>query len=129
MVDEGVLRAAERYLEKPVKRKWVQFLPWFVGAGAAAVLVLVLTTAYPTREPSREAAITIQNSGPVSNRAFVREDVNQDGRVDILDAFELARALKRGETAGRWDLNGDGVVDERDVTVIAARAVKLEKRS
>ena len=25
------------------------------------------------------------------------------------------------------DLNGDGVIDERDVTMVAARAVKLEK--
>jgi hypothetical protein len=59
---------------------------------------------------------------------FAREDLNRDGQVDVLDAFQLARGLKSGETsAAASDLNGDGVVDGRDAEVIAVRAVKLEK--
>jgi len=55
------------------------------------------------------------------------EDLNHDGKVDILDAFCLARQLERGERPSRQlDLNGDGVVDERDVAIIAAHAVSLE---
>jgi hypothetical protein len=55
-----------------------------------------------------------------------REDLNHDGRVDILDAFQLARELRAGKKPA-VDLNGDGVVDERDADVIATRAVSLEK--
>jgi hypothetical protein len=60
--------------------------------------------------------------------AYAREDVNRDGRVDILDAFLLARQLQSGDNPGSsLDLNGDGVVDHRDAESIAAKAVKLEK--
>jgi hypothetical protein len=56
------------------------------------------------------------------------EDLNHDGRVDILDAFQLARQLQTGQKpAAGLDLNGDGVVDWRDVEVLATRAVHLEK--
>jgi hypothetical protein len=48
--------------------------------------------------------------------------------VDILDAFALARQLKSGLVPGPGqDINGDGVVDERDVETIAAQAVRLQK--
>ena len=60
--------------------------------------------------------------------AIAREDINRDGRVDILDAFQLARELGSGQKpAPGLDLNGDGVVDSRDVEIIAVQAVKLGK--
>ena len=60
--------------------------------------------------------------------AYVREDLNRDGRVDILDAFQLARQLQSGNDPGAGsDLNSDGEVDRRDVEIIAAQAVRLEK--
>ena len=45
----------------------------------------------------------------------------------MLDAFALARELE-ADAASRpqHDLNGDGVVDGRDVQILAARAVNLE---
>jgi len=40
----------------------------------------------------------------------------------------LARQLKAGKPSDlRFDVNGDGVVDERDVARIAAHAVSLDK--
>ena len=57
-----------------------------------------------------------------------RKKLVDQRQVDILDAFALARQLKLGGTRNpQLDLNGDGVVDERDVASIAARAVKLEQ--
>jgi hypothetical protein len=54
------------------------------------------------------------------------EDLNGDGRVDILDAFVLARRLEQGPVANRkLDLNGDGLVDRHDVEVLATHAVRL----
>jgi hypothetical protein len=65
---------------------------------------------------------------PARDSAFARGDLNHDGHVDIVDAFALARQLKQGGTRNlQLDLNGDGVVDERDVAALAARAVKLEQ--
>jgi hypothetical protein len=68
-------------------------------------------------------------AGTRARGTFAREDLNHDGRVDILDAFDLARTLKTrpGLTSPVMDVNGDGVVDERDVTSLAARAVQLPK--
>jgi hypothetical protein len=48
--------------------------------------------------------------------------------LDILDAFILAKRLQGGPVQERrWDVNGDGVVDERDVRAIAVEAVRLDK--
>jgi hypothetical protein len=66
---------------------------------------------------------------PATNpAAFAKEDINQDGHVDILDAFAAARQLKQGTVSNpHLDINGDGAVDERDIRAIATQAVKLEK--
>ena len=66
------------------------------------------------------------NQGRASKGLFTREDVNHDGQVDILDAFALARQLnERASVPSPVDLNGDGVVDDRDVELITAHAVSL----
>ena len=58
---------------------------------------------------------------------FSREDLNHDGQVDILDAFQLAREIKSGKVPANEDFNGDGKVDAADVEFLAKRAVSLEK--
>jgi len=45
-----------------------------------------------------------------------------------LDAFALARKVETGDAfEASIDLNGDGKMDQRDVAVLSARAVTLEK--
>jgi hypothetical protein len=52
--------------------------------------------------------------------------VNGDGRVNILDAFVLAKSLEAGGDRDReWDLSGDGRVDRVDVELIARAAVSV----
>jgi hypothetical protein len=54
-------------------------------------------------------------------------DINRDGRVNILDAFALARQLDRGGPVDQsWDYNHDGVVNRADVDAIAMKAVRLD---
>jgi hypothetical protein len=53
------------------------------------------------------------------------DDVNRDGRVDVLDAFALARAVEAGVGSPAWDVNRDGAVDESDVDAVALAAVSL----
>jgi hypothetical protein len=59
--------------------------------------------------------------------AFSREDVDRSGGIDILDAMALARLIERGSASAGFDFNGDGVIDRRDVELLAARAVDLER--
>jgi hypothetical protein len=117
-LDEAVLGEARRHLPKRVRRRfdWSLLRPWLPAAAAIMFLGLL-------------AYLFIGTSfrGP-RQPLFVREDLNHDGRVDILDAFALARALKAGAALDRrLDINGDGVVNERDVATIAAHAVTVQK--
>ena len=83
-------------------------LPWIATATA---IVLAVSFVYLSQRPR-----------------FAREDLNHDGKVDILDAFTLARQLKSGAPLkSTLDINGDGVVDSRDFETIALHAVKLDK--
>jgi hypothetical protein len=54
------------------------------------------------------------------------EDIDGNHRVDIVDALKLAHQINSGQ--GR-DLNGDGVVDRRDVDTIAVAVVRLDTNS
>jgi hypothetical protein len=83
----------------------------------------------------------IHPSGP--HGGSLAGDVNGDGRVDILDALVLARAVQGapdgvGQTSprlrsglgnaalrGEWDLNHDGKIDGADVDLVAMQAVRL----
>jgi hypothetical protein len=116
--DQAILRAAREHLEGPQRSRpgWFRFMPW-VAAAAAIVLLVALPQFSKRPAPA-----------PARDSASARWDLNRDGRVDILDAFDLARQLKQGGAKNlQQDLSGDGVVDERDVAAIAARAVKLEQ--
>jgi hypothetical protein len=115
-VDEAVLRAARQRLDRPERARsiWRNWRPWLAAAAAAVLLLLViwLPSAKSTRNPRLELS----------------QDVNHDGRVDILDAFILARKLQAGKVDDRhFDWNGDGRVDLADVAALAARAVRLGK--
>jgi hypothetical protein len=117
-LDETILRAAREHLtgrERP-RFRWLPVLPWLATTAAVVVAGAFLFVHSKS------------NRSLPNGQGFAREDVNHDGRVDVLDAFALARQLKEGRSSNtRLDLNGDGIVDERDVHIIALEAVKLDK--
>jgi hypothetical protein len=89
------------------------------GIAAAAAVVLVAIHLFVPSGASRSAVAT--NHRTLAQAA----DINQDGRVDILDAYILAQKIQRHEALDpAWDLNGDGVVDQKDVDLIAGIAVQ-----
>jgi len=117
-IDETVLMAARRRLTSQA-RSGARWFRWRLRAVATALIVAAaILTRLSTNRPT-----------PLPNQAaFIPGDLNHDGQVDILDALALAKQLKSGPPPGaQLDINGDGIVDERDVATIAARAVRLEK--
>jgi hypothetical protein len=113
-IDDAILNAARQHLQ-PKTQVWLHW-PRFLLASAAVVIVIGF--GFWIAQPHKIASDKIVG------------DVNGDGRVDILDAFALARCVKASPSAcSSFDMNSDGVIDQRDVDLLAARAVRLEKRS
>jgi len=60
--------------------------------------------------------------------ALAPADVDGSGRVDILDAWSLARRLRdEAPLESRWDLDRDGDVDDGDVRAAAQLAVRIDR--
>ncbi len=116
-VDEAIVRAAHRHLsrQEPPWFKWSRLIRWGMAVAALVLLLAIVPHA-------------LRKVGPTPGSTLVRGDLNHDGQVDILDAFALARELKAGaHPSPQLDINGDGVIDERDVATLAAQAVSLAK--
>lgn len=113
-VDQAILKAAQERFAPRAKARFDNFRRWMLWPALAAACVFVACAAW------------LLTTRPHS----AREDLNHDGKVDILDAFALAREIKSSaHVSSTLDLNGDGVVDGRDVALIAAHAVQLKKDS
>jgi hypothetical protein len=55
-------------------------------------------------------------------------DQDQNGRINIVDVFALARSLHRQQKpTSEFDYNLDGIVDAQDVEILAARVVAVGK--
>ena len=116
-VDETILRAARRHLSRLESPwfKWSRLFRWGMAVAALALLLAIVPQA-------------LRKVGPTAGSRLVRGDLNHEGQVDILDAFALARELEKGAHPGpQWDINGDGIIDKRDVAALAVRAVSLGK--
>jgi hypothetical protein len=117
-IDRAVLDRAHQHLIQP-QRRW-PVLRW-VAAAAAVAAVIILTFSLNLKEKPRLSIVE-------SARAEVQADIDRNGRVDILDAFALARHI---ESASRpelkLDVNGDGLVNRDDVDLVAFAAVRLDK--
>jgi hypothetical protein len=106
-LDATMLLAAARHA---ARRRW-----WRRGIGFAAMAAVVLVTlglVVPT---------VIQRMKADRPQAWLPMDLDRNARVDILDAYQLARQLPNGQ-----DLTGDGKVDQADVDAIAKVAVDLK---
>jgi len=138
-VDEAVLAMARQRLAP--KRRW-RLAFGAAGAAAAAALLVAVVLWQPRAEhsladKSKPAAVAMENSfaplasaqTPATEPTLTdRKDIDQNGRLDILDAFALARHLQAGQqTRQEWDFNGDGRVNTDDVDALARAAVRVGK--
>lgn len=130
--DADVLSGARQHLAQaaPVDRKRRNLRLFFAGSAggaiAAAVMIAVIVfVSSPTNEPQahEEFAVSVPNSPqPMAARSG---DLDQNGTLDILDAYALAKQLHRGDTDPRFDLNDDGNTDQQDIDWLANQAVAL----
>ncbi|SRR6266516_6592448 len=113
VVDNLVLARAREHLKRPARaRRTVSFPHWLAAAAVFTLCAWLGSLWWASKHPAPAA----------------REDLNHDGRIDILDAFALARRLQQGAAPSPlFDINGDGVVDQKDIDAIAGRAVALTK--
>ena len=147
-VDRAVLDQAHRHFSLRYRRRRFRWAASIAAAAAVVIFAFVLNIArVPTTETSREAAqdmarkydlYTARKSAPAvvsSVIAKAQVDIDRNGRVDILDAFKLARHVESAERTETnlslrkqgWDINGDGVVNSDDVDLVALSAVRLDK--
>ena len=120
-VDQSILNAGREHLggasRKPAEQEtarqpWIpQWAPW--AAAAASLMLLLFLTFQGEKQP------------PISVAKISPMDINEDGQVDILDAFTLASRIEHKTLEEKWDINGDGQVNQADVEEISAFAVKL----
>lgn len=120
-VDRIVMDRAHKHLvpfksgkERRLRIHW----GWRIAAAAA---VIILAFSLLTKQPE-----PIMDSFSLSKAQA--EDIDRNGRVDILDAFKLARHIESADrTELEWDFNGDGRIDRSDVDIVAHAAVRLNK--
>ena|GEM_PF-3064821 len=111
--DERILRAAMSHIAPALagigsqRREW-RIRRWGMS-GAVAAAVAVVVGGFWYVEWGHEA----------KGENYVRTG-------DVRDAFYLARELKAGKAMGaQWDVEGNGVVDERAVKALAMAAVRI----
>ena len=121
-VDRAVMDRAYKHLAPLQSGKGKRLrIHWGWRIAAAAAVIILAFSLDLTKQ-----------TGPTTDSFSLSKaqatDIDRNGRVDILDAFKLARHIESaGRTETEWDFNGDGLIDRNDVDVVANAAVRLDK--
>ncbi len=128
-IDQSILADARRHFQqhgpaalRPTKRRRVSVWKW-TAIGSTVAAACVFFFAMTPRQPNQAVNIAATSDAPVPDEEHT-SDVDRNGRVDILDAFAMARQLRNGGAEAR-DFNHDGRFDELDIDLVAREAVKL----
>ena len=117
-VDRVVLEAAWRHCDEIRARRRVGL---WARVGAIAAVLFIGVSLYNTllKPPA---------TPPVGSPLAGVRDIDRNGRVNILDAFRLAKQIEQhAELDPQWDMNGDGIINQADVDAIAMTAVRLDR--
>jgi len=110
-IDHAILgRARSEYRGR--RRMWVGTRWAAIALATAAMVTIAIRLLTPVVEGNKPQLAHLG-------------DVNHDKKVTILDAYIVARHIARHEPLDKaWDVNGDGVVDQKDVELLASMAVE-----
>ncbi len=118
-VDRAILDKASNKLLRRQKRN--RIIRRIGIAAATAAVVLFAFSLDLSKKPKKQAPVTYFAQ-------TVSYDIDKSGRVDILDAFKLARHIESATYVDtNLDMNGDGIINQDDVDSIALAAVSLDK--
>ena len=132
-VDRAVMEQANRrFIRRDRRRQFRWPGLWRIAAAAAVIIFAFSLNLTQKPGPTTDSSLTVEA------RAL---DIDRNGRVDILDAFKLARHVESADyteinlspvsSTGQalrkqgWDINGDGLVNHSDVDKVAFAAVRL----
>jgi len=121
-VDRAVMDRVHKHFARLQSGKGrLQRIHWAWRIAAAAAVIILAFSLDLTKQ-----------GGPATDSFSLSEsqavDIDRNGRVDILDAFKLAKQIESaGPADTEWDINGDGLIDRSDVDVVALAAVRLDK--
>ena len=122
-IERDLLARAQRHLA-PRNRLRIH-LRRAAPLAAAAGLALTVGVALWATSGRRSSPVP-----PIDRATPIAMDIDGSGRVDILDAFVIARAIESGiSLKSTWDVTADGVVDLRDADAVAAAAVSITESS
>jgi hypothetical protein len=110
-LDQAIHAAAQERFDR--RRRLRLMARWGTGlaAGLAAVIVIVVSL-----------------NRPPASKSIVKGDVNGDGQFNMVDALALAKHIADNDKPDKaWDVNGDGVIDQKDIDAIASSAVSLKQ--
>ena len=118
-LDRAIMdKAHQHFIPKHWRHRIFHHISLWRIAAAAAVIIFAFSlnlTEKPGPSTSRTVLVKAQ-----------AVDIDRNGRVDILDAFKLARHIEfANRTDKKWDINEDGVVNGKDVDLVASAAVSL----
>ncbi len=133
-LDRAIMdKAQQRLVQRHWRQRVFRHISLWRIAAAAAVIIFAFSLNL-TQKPGP----TTSQSNLVEAQAI---DIDRNGRVDILDAFKLARHIESADrtktnlspvsSTGQalrkqgWDINGDGLVNRNDVDSVAFAAVSL----
>ncbi len=130
-IDKKIIAMAQA---KFSKKPHYKILRWLAPLAAAAVIIVAVSLNMP-KQVSKKAvtenkAITLQTPMaklPDRSVAISGEDIDKDGSVDILDAMKLDMKIKNADAGPEYDFNKDGVVNKKDVDMVAFYAVRINK--
>jgi hypothetical protein len=124
-IDESILADARRHFEqsgpaslRPARRRKISAWKWT----AIASTITAACAAFVVWQPAEKSGEAFTEATKVQDSAG--SDVDRNGRVDILDAFALARQMRDGVGSGH-DINRDGRFDQLDIELVARESVKL----
>ena len=132
MLDKTIIRDAHEYLAAspapPPTRRWFRVA---VAVSSVCAALLLFTVTRWTNDTDRSAQpLTAQAWNESADMKRIQlpanpRDIDENGTVDILDAYALARRLESGKSTDTWDFNSDGQLDESDIQLVAFDAVML----
>jgi len=130
--DADVLSGARQHLAETagLSRKRRNLRLFFAGGAggaiaAAAMIALIVFIASPVNGPQSEQDFAANTPDSPQSAAARPGDLNDDGTIDILDAYVLAKQIERDPSSLAMDLNRDGEANQRDIDWVAQQAVAL----